>query len=364
MRVSQWLYLGPGILLASLSVLMFTSCQAPEVKKENQKKQTRNKILRDRVLNKALPAKQFSQKGKNWNAVFSPNSQKVAYISSHRSYHKNPQVYYVDTAQKTLAKRLTFHDGINAQVLFNPHGQNIIYSSSTDEIKEDFSQLLGLLEVKAKTVFPHLLPDHDLDSQLEIYSSGFDGQNIERLTFSSGFDSSMSIHPHLQYLVFTRKETLSTNLYRLNLRTKKEEALIVNVAFDMEPQYSPDGQHLAWVRYDENVQNSRLMLSNSKGQQVQSIFSRTASNLSPYWHPTGEHIIFSSDLGHKNHFELYTVNKDGSCLKQLTQGQGDKLYPKFSADGSQVIFTHKKESDLQVFLMDYSPPEKCPESTI
>jgi TolB protein len=108
-----------------------------------------------------------------------------------------------------------------------------------------------------------------------------------------------------------------------------------------EPQWSPDGRRLLYVRYEVDGSQA-VVTSRADGGDERRVtpWSMHAGD-GPDWSPDGSRILFRSpendDFLNSN---LYTIRPDGTGLKQLTHVPADtKLYSSsFSPDGRYITF--------------------------
>ncbi|MEO0336167.1 MAG: hypothetical protein AAF202_07225, partial [Pseudomonadota bacterium] len=139
----------------------------------------------------------LTQVGVNSKPELSHDGTKLIFLSSLRPTHENTQAYMLDLSEQS-EKRITFQDGQVASVVFSPDDSHVIYSSSTDEIKED--------SLFIKEALQRMSGDEDSKSKkedsklfwkaqpLELYSSFLNGTRIERLTKSPQYDSDPDVH--------------------------------------------------------------------------------------------------------------------------------------------------------------------------
>jgi Tol biopolymer transport system component len=171
--------------------------------------------------------------GFNRSAIFSADGEKIFYISKTRKGHKNTQIHEYDlTMQRD--RRLTFQDG-DIMDLFSLEKDQILYSSSTDEIKEQ----------------PFVTDANSRYPKAEIYHSDLFGNEISRLTNSIGFDGEMIFVPAKKQVLFTSTRAGVPGLYWLDLQTDR----VVPFRFDRErpqrsPSLAPDGKTLYWIEED------------------------------------------------------------------------------------------------------------------
>ncbi len=218
--------------------------------------------------------------GFNRSAVFSPDGEKIYYISKNRKDHKNTQVHEYDlTMQRD--RRVTFQDGEVLEV-FPLEKDQILYSSTTDEIKEQ----------------PFAVDTDPRYPKSEIYHSDPYGNDIGRLTNSPGFDGEMLYVPAKKQMLFTSTRKETPGLYWLDLDTDK----VIIFQFDKaRPQRSaslaPDSKTLYWVEEDliDKTQNivtstvwgkNRAVVRNLKGV-IHSVVLNKKNELVYSWTPEG-----------------------------------------------------------------------------
>jgi Tol biopolymer transport system component len=121
---------------------------------------------------------------------------------------------------------------------------------------------------------------------------------------------------------------------------------------DLEPDWSPDGSKIAFVRIASGSPfgSRRLFVMNADGSGQRMLSQSEAS--SPAWSPDGMKIAFVRlfpDPG------IYTVNADGTGQRRITTSDRDGD-PDWSPDGSRLAFEHfgQGESDIEIMNADGS----------
>lgn len=300
--------------------------------------------------------------GENSHARFSPDGQHLIFISQKRSSHGNAQVYMYGLFSEK-ERRLTYQDGENSDPSFDPSGKGFLYSSTTDEIKEDpefirksLSRLKGQSPPSGKNSQPSWQ-----NKPFEIYWSTLDGTYIRRLTESKFYDSEASFHPTGAQIVFSSVRAGNPDLYSMAKEGKNLRRLTSSPRAESEPIFSPDGKQMLWVEFSEDEKQAQLLLGGSDAQNPQPVTSAPALHWSPRWTPDGQWIVFSSNRSQIDNFDLYAIRKDGSCLQRLTYHPAQDLLPDISPDGAQISFTSDRSGTKQIYLLDFKKPESCPE---
>jgi hypothetical protein len=126
------------------------------------------------------------------------------------------------------------------------------------------------------------------------------------------------------------------------------------------PRWFADGTALAYIGYDNNLQNQKIYIVNADGTGRRECFGARSGetlrglDLSPV---TGEIIFVSNYTGGS---ELWRL--DGNCSAgaeplRLTEFNLDTTAPTFSPDGAQLAFVSNQAAATQfdVYLVDYNP---------
>lgn len=220
------------------------------------------------------------------------------------------------------------------------------------------------------------LDDYDL------YSARIDGQDIQRLTATPGYDAEATVSPDGKTIVWTSIQDGDLDLYAMNLDGTQVRRLTDDVGYDGGAFFSPDSRRIVYraahptdpaeiARYQELLAQRliepgqlEIFVMNADGSGKQQVTSNRASNFSPFFHPDGRRVIFSSNVetrgeGGRPSFHLYLVNDDGTGLERLTVEGQFNSFPMFSPDGKRLVWVsdrHAKEpGEFNVFLADWVP---------
>lgn len=190
---------------------------------------------------------------------------------------------------------------------------------------------------------------------VQIVTIGPDGGNLVQLTSGPAVHENASWSPDGKTIVYGQsppfgdQDPFFTSIYIMNSDgTGAHPVGVVSPdAFDVEPSYSPDGRHIAFMRLRVDVDGNQQMaihVMRADGSHVRRITRWDYGVEHPKWSPDSRWIIFNGgwrrnpDSGSNK--AIYLVHPDGSDLHaiyRVRRGTG-LTKPSFSPNGKKVLF--------------------------
>ncbi len=216
----------------------------------------------------------------------------------------------------------------------------------------------------------------------DIYAVRIDGQEMQRLTSTPGYDAEATVSPDGKTIVWTSVKDGDLDLYAMNLDGSKPRRLTSEIGYDGGAFFSPDSQRIVYraahptdqaeIDKYKDLLKQRLIepgqleifVMNADGSGQRPVTSNGASNFSPFYFPDGKRIIFSSNIetqgeGGRPSFHLYAIGEDGAGLERLTFDGQFNSFPMFSPDGSRLVWVSDRQTkvpgEFNVFLADWVP---------
>lgn len=279
------------------------------------------------------------------------------------------QMYVVDLDSNTV-RLVSTGTGATTCGYFFPGDRRVLYSST------HASGPNCPPKPKRDGAYRWALDDYD------IYAVGIDGQELQRLTSTPGYDAEATISPDGKTIVWTSVKDGDLDLYAMNLDGSNPRRLTNEVGYDGGAFFSPDSRHIVYrashptdqVEIDKfkYLLSQRLVepgqleifVMNADGSGRRPVTSNGASNFSPFYFPDGKRIIFSSNIetkgeGGRPSFHLYTIGEDGQGLERLTFDGQFNSFPMFSPDGASLVWVSDRQAktpgEFNVFLADWVP---------
>ena len=214
--------------------------------------------------------------------------------------------------------------------------------------------LLGVLHSGAQTAAKHrVLFNRFLVPEIGLFVADADGKN-ERALPHHETEYSPSLTPDAQWIVFTSERAGQADLYRMHPDGSNLEQLTDDPAFDDQGSLSPDGKSLAFISTrGEGFTN--LWLLDLASRKYKNLTNTRSGNFRPSWSPDGRWIAFSSDRdanpgrfpGQWEHMQstgIYVIHPDGTGLRRLTKAGGVAGSPTWSSDAKRVLYYETDET--------------------
>lgn len=116
-----------------------------------------------------------------------------------------------------------------------------------------------------------------------------------------------------------------------------QEALIYNISYLVTPQWSPDGNRIAFT-----TRHVGVWTINADGTNPHKL---TDTGLSPQWSPDGNRILY---VDGDNSDQVWAVATDGSDQRQLSANGWEPLW---SPDGTQIAYTASIDGDVSNYAI-------------
>lgn len=242
-----------------------------------------------------------------------------------------------------------------------------------------------------------------------------DGDIAVQLTDGPGYDAQPDVAPDGNRVVFVRENPEALELHLLDLATGTVTQITADGAVNVDPRWSPDGTHLAWVSTRDNGRfqvyvgelagsglapqrlridrrsrvpryyysefdhelsptwspdgSELIFVSNPEaGQGTGGLWraalagggamkpvriEETTWRARPDWSPDGRRVIYSSYLGRQWH-QLWITTAAGGDPFPLTYGDFDITGARWSADGTRILYLSNESGANRLRIMDLS----------
>ena len=308
--------------------------------------------------------RQLTFGGQNAEAYWSPDGGRLIFQSTPDG--NSCDQIYVMNVDGSGVKRVSTGQGVTTCGYFLPDGEQIIYASTH----------AGQADCPAR-------PDRSkgyvwaVHETYELYVADDDGNNLQRLTETLGYDAEATVNWETGKVIYTSKASGDLDLWSMDLDGGNKRRLTKTLGYDGGAFFSPAGDKIVWrahhptealliERYRELLAQNltapmkmELFVANSDGSDARRITNFGCASFAPQFTPDGRRIIFSSNKNRcdSREFELFLIDVDGNNLEQVTDFGGFTSFAEFSPDGEKLVFTssHNAESryEFNIFVADW-----------
>ncbi|MBX3021039.1 MAG: PD40 domain-containing protein [Bdellovibrionales bacterium] len=271
--------------------------------------------------------------GQSLQPSFSPKGDKMLFVSGKRASHNAQQVYERDMATGK-ERRITFQSGSTWHPRYNSTGEWILYSSSTDELKEHSPLLVPVAEVK-----PSKLPP-PYNEPVDVYLHALNGLQIRRITARPGFDGEARFSSDGKQIVWTRISKDRAAVVIQEASSEGSPRPLHGLGTNPTSFASALGGRLnAWVDWDMSFGVSRLRLRN--GKEVTDVAAdMIVTKIDPEFSPDGKWLLWSQKDPESELYGLWGYNIANKCLHRfLFSSTGDRRHPVVTPDMKMLTYT-------------------------
>ena len=193
------------------------------------------------------------------------------------------------------------------------------------------------------------------EGDFEIFTMESDGTDLHQLTHNAAFDFDPEWSPDGQKLAFESDRDLFSDVFVMNVDGSGQTNVTNNRAFDRSPTFAPDGERIAFesnlsAGVDNPTGDTEIFSVGTDGASLKQLTNNTARDFFPDYGPDGRKIAFVSDRDFAP--GVYTMNADGSKQRKTSRGSGIIFAsPSWSPDGARITFMSDQEGGNDVYVI-------------
>jgi TolB protein len=176
-----------------------------------------------------------------------------------------------------------------------------------------------------------------------------DGFNARTLPVSGDLLLTPRFSPNSNEITYMSFGTGTPRVYIYNIDTNQREIVgdFPNMSF--APRFTPDGQGVIMSLQSDDGRDSNIYEMDLRSKRLRQLTNAPAINTSPSYAPDGSRIAFESDRGGTQ--QIYMMGSDGSGQDRISFGKGRYSTPVWSPDGKWIAFTKQGGGKFAIGVM-------------
>lgn len=261
-----------------------------------------------------------------------------------------------DTQLNSMSGKIYFDSNRNGNYeiyIMNADGSNIINITNTP----DYDEVMPAVSPDGHTVVFMKAKHYDFASN-ELWAADADGSNVRQLTHNSSADGHADFAPDSRHIVYVSWRDGNEELYIMNIENGEDRRITFNNASDNDPDWSPDGAYISFKSTRAYTDSSEadfldiryeIFEMDTAGNNAVQLTNDSLSDHDPDYSPDGNDIAFLR-VFEDNTNDVCIMERNGNNIKNLSV-TGDNWYTSFSPDGQYIAFCSTRDESADIYIM-------------
>ncbi len=175
-----------------------------------------------------------------------------------------------------------------------------------------------------------------------------DGENHRFLTDGRTLILTPRFSPALQEITYLAYYNNKPRVYLFNIDSGRQEVLGDFPGMTFAPRFSPDGKKVIFSLIEEGG-DSNIFAMDLRTRRSNRLTNHPSINTAPSYSPDGNQVTFESDRGGTQ--QVYVMGSDGSNPHRVSFGSGRYGTPVWSPRGDLIAFTKQEGGTFYIGVM-------------
>ncbi|WP_027253432.1 Tol-Pal system beta propeller repeat protein TolB [Photobacterium halotolerans] len=198
------------------------------------------------------------------------------------------------------------------------------------------------------TRISYVVIDDNSDYPYQLRIADYDGYNEQLVLKSKQPLMSPSWSPDGNKLAYVSFENQQSQIFIMDITNGTREMVASFPRHNGSPRFSPDGKKLAMVLSKSGSLQVYVMDLQTKA--MKQVTDGRANNTEAFWDPSGQSMIFTSDRGGKP--QIYRVNLADGSTERLTWQGSQNLGGQLTPDGRYLVMVNRSDSGYNIAKQD------------
>ncbi len=214
-----------------------------------------------------------------------------------------------------------------------------------DEIVQYFSQQPGIALSTIAFVSDRQAP-YEVK---EIYLMDYDGWNQRPVTAHRSLSLAPDWSPDGQLLAYVTYVRGSPGIFVADFnRNGEKRALVTDGTLNSSPSFAPDGRRFALTR--ATGASADIYVANSAGGGMRQLTYSPGIDTSPAWSPSGREIAFTSSRSGSP--QIYVMDSEGANLRRVSTQGSYNDGAAWSPDGTRLAYASRRNGTFNIAITD------------
>ncbi|HYN77438.1 MAG TPA: Tol-Pal system beta propeller repeat protein TolB [Lamprocystis sp. (in: g-proteobacteria)] len=233
----------------------------------------------------------------------------------------------------------------SASLSATPNGLRLVAHRIADQIYE---KLIGQPGVAASRIAYITSNGRGASQTVALRLADADGYNPQTIVSSNDPIMSPAWSPDGQRLAYVSFENRRPAIFVQDLASGRRELVASFTGINSSPAFAPDGQRLAMTLSKDG--NANIYVLNLLSRELTQLTDHFAIDTEPAWSPDGSQIIFTSDRGGSP--QIYRMAASGGAAERISAEGDYNARASYAPDGKSITMVSRVNGEFRIAVQD------------